>query len=337
MKLGPWPTAGRRERLSRDRGASFVEWGGALLVIAAVTAVLVSTAGLPSTVSQKTREAICTVFQGENCASGGGQDKGTPEARGPGSPDREIRDGGNNDEVARSEGEGTTGNPAVDQAYDFSGQVYDYFWEQFGRDSYDGRGAPIVISVNDPQTANAAWNPTERRIHFADGWLALDVMGHEFTHAVVQSTAGLEYQGQSGALNESMADIFGSNIDGNWEIGEDTEGGAIRDMADPERFGQPAHVDDYVDTPEDNGGVHTNSGIPNHAYYLMAEAIGRDKAGQIVYRALTEHLEPDSGFEDFRTASLQVAGDRYGEDSPEYRAVNEAFAKVGLDGSWEAP
>lgn len=329
METGPRHTV---RRLLPDRGASLVEWGGALLVIAAVLAILVTTTGLPNTVSQQTKAAICAVFQGENCASGGGQE--TPAAPGKGKPDREVRDG---DKVARSEGDGTTGNEAVDQAYDYSGQVYDYFWKQFGRDSYDGKGAQIVINVNDPSTANAAWNPNDRRIHFADGWLALDVMGHEFTHAVVESTAGLKYEGQSGALNESMADIFGSNIDGNWEIGEGTDGGAIRDMADPERFGQPAHVDDFVDTTSDHGGVHTNSGIPNHAYYLMAEALGRDKASQIVYRALTEHLKPDSGFNDFRTASLQVAGDRYGEDSPEYRAVDEAFRKVGLDGTWTGP
>jgi bacillolysin len=337
MEIGRWSAFERRGRLSRNRGASLVEWGAALVVIAAVLAVLVTTVGVPRTVSQKTGEAICAIFQTDNCASGKGSDKGTPEARGEGTPDREIRDGNNNDEVARGEGDGTTGNPEVDRAYDFSGRVYDYFWDNFGRDSYDDRGAPIVISVNSDETSNAAWSPSDRRIFFHEGWLALDVMGHEFTHAVVQSTAGLEYQGQSGALNESMADIFGSNIDGNWEIGEDTRGGAIRDMANPERFVQPAHVDDYVNTPLDNGGVHTNSGIPNHAYYLMAEAIGRDKASQIVYRALTEHLEPTSGFNDFREASLQVAGDRYGEDSPEYRAVEEAFDKVGLDGTWTAP
>ncbi len=100
---------------------------------------------------------------------------------------------------------------------------------------------------------------------------------------------------------------------------------------------------DFVEMPNDgspfndNGGVHYNSGIPNHAYYLMVQSIGRDAAEQIVYRALTEKLEHDSGFEDFRTASLDVARELWGEDSPEYQGTNESFAAVGLDGSWEAP
>ena len=114
-------------------------------------------------------------------------------------------------------------------------------------------------------------------------------------------TAGLEYQCQSGALNESMSDIFASNVDtDDWEIGEDLPGGAIRDMDNPANGDppQPAHVDDFNEMPNDgnpfndHGGVHYNSGIPNHAYYLMVQAIGRDRAEQIVYRALTEKLEP---------------------------------------------
>ena len=112
---------------------------------------------------------------------------------------------------------------------------------------------------------------------------------------------------QSGGLNESMSDIFASNVDSDdWEIGEDLPGGALRDMADPANGDppQPEHVDDFVEMPNDgspfndNGGVHYNSGIPNHAYYLMVQSIGRKAAEQIVYRALTEKLEPTSGFED---------------------------------------
>ena len=106
---------------------------------------------------------------------------------------------------------------------------------------------------------------------------------------------------------------------------------------------QPAHVDDFNEMPNDgnpfndHGGVHYNSGIPNHAYYLMVQAIGRDAAEAIVYRALTEELDEHSNFEDFRTASLAVAQRLWGEDSPEYRGTNESFAAVGLDGTWEAP
>lgn len=169
---------------------------------------------------------------------------------------------------------------------------------------------------------------------------------HELTHAVTSQTADLEYNCQSGALNESMSDIFASNVDDeDWEIGEYLPGGALRDIANPANGDppQPAHTDDFVEMPNDgspfndNGGVHYNSGIPNHAYYLMVQAIGRDDAEAIVYRALTEKLESDSNFEDFRTALLEVARELYGEDSPEYEGVDSSFAAVGLDGTWVAP
>jgi Zn-dependent metalloprotease len=182
---------------------------------------------------------------------------------------------------------------------------------------------------------------------FGDGYAAsLDVTAHELTHAITDRTADLEYKCQSGALNESMSDIFASNVDSDdWEIGEDLPGGALRDMAHPENGHppQPGNVRDFVEMPNDgnpyndSGGVHYNSGIPNRAYYLMVQSIGRKAAEQIVYRALTEKLEPDSGFEDFRTASLDVARELWGEDSPEFTGTNESFAAVGLDGTWEAP
>jgi Zn-dependent metalloprotease len=141
-----------------------------------------------------------------------------------------------------------------------------------------------------------------------------------------------------------MSDIFASNVDtDDWEIGEDLPDGALRDMADPESYGDPAHVDDFLAQENDGtsatdyGGVHTNSSIPNHAYYLMVQEIGRDAAEQVVYRAFTEKLESDSDFEDFRSTSLEAAEELYGADSPEYRGVDESFAAVGIDGTWEAP
>ena len=114
-------------------------------------------------------------------------------------------------------------------------------------------------------------------------------------------------------------------------------------MADPGRFGDPAHVDDYDtrsnddDHYNDHGAVHSNSGIPNHAYYLMVQRIGREDAEQVMYRVLTEELEPTSGFEGFRTASLKVAREMFGEDSSEYSGIDDSFAAVGLDGTWVAP
>jgi hypothetical protein len=125
------------------------------------------------------------------------------------------------------------------------------------------------------------------------------------------TAAGLDYQGESGALNEAVSDMFASNIDGNWQIGEGLPDGAIRDMADPDRDGtnpdncpddgrfcQPAHVRDFYVTDNDHGGVHTNSGIPNHAYYNMVQNIGRDASEHVLYDAVTQHLSHDSGFED---------------------------------------
>ena len=143
---------------------------------------------------------------------------------------------------------------------------------------------------------------------FGDGYAAsLDVTAHELTHAVTAQTAGLEYKCQSGALNESMSDIFASNVDSNdWEIGEDLPGGTLRDMAHPGNGHppQPDNVADFVEMPndgnpyDDSGGVHHNRGIPN---YLRVQTIGRDHARQIVYRALPEKLRPDSGFEPARS------------------------------------
>jgi aureolysin len=132
-------------------------------------------------------------------------------------------------------------------------------------------------------------------------------------------------------------------VDGNWEIGEDLPDGAIRDMADPSQGHppQPATVDDFVVMENDGtafsdyGGVHYNSGIINHAYYLLVQDVGRDKAQRIVYKALTEHLQSDSDFEDFRDATLTAAQELYGDD--EVKAVDDAMRGVGLDGQWEAP
>ena len=176
------------------------------------------------------------------------------------------------------------------------------------------------------QFNNAYWNGDQ--MVFGEGYAApLDVTAHELTHAITDRTADLVYQCQSGALNESFSDIFASNVDtDDWEIGEDLPNGAIRDMSDPGRFGDPAHVDDYDTRPNDgdpandHGAVHSNSGIPNHAYYLIVQNIGRKDAEQVMYRVLTEELGPDSDFEDFRTASLKVARDLFGEGSSQVRA-----------------
>ncbi len=292
---------------------------------------------------------ICSIAGGEDCGHEAAeavrpQVKAYEDQHG----DRHIYDANDGSDVpgdvVRENGDGPTGDPEADAAFDNFGRIYDYFMENFGRSSYDENGAPLIATIDfrrDPSKPfrNAYWDPSLRQMVFGDGYaLPLDVTAHEVTHAITERSAGLVYEGESGALNESISDIFGSNLDPeDWEMGEDLPIGAIRDMAHPERFGDPGHVDDYVDTSADHGGVHTNSGIPNRAYVNMVESIGRNASAHIVYDAVTQHLSANSGFEDFRTACLQAAEDRYGADSPEYRGVDASFRSVGLDGTWVAP
>ena len=307
-------------------------------------------AGIPEKVAGGVNQAICTIAAGTDCGTpgpgGGYDDDPYPDS---GLADREIYDddcqGDVPDDPAREGDDGPVGDDQVDDAYENLGRVYDYYWETFGWDSYDGDGAPVVGVVDycdgGADTGVSSWS--DGRVRFAPGaGDALDTAAHEFTHGVTESTAGLEYQCQSGALNESISDIMAWNLDpADPTYGEDRDGGVIRDYRAPTRFDQPMHVDDYQATPNDRfgdwGGVHTNSGIPNHAYYQLVLRVGRDKAEQIVWRALTEHLEPDSGFEDFRVAMLESAAELYGPDGAEEQGTDEAFATVGLDGGWEAP
>jgi Zn-dependent metalloprotease len=185
---------------------------------------------------------------------------------------------------------------------------------------------------------------------------ATDVIGHELTHGVTGSEANLTYQGQSGALNESISDVFGSMVkqyklnqtadQADWLIGagilaKGIQGVALRSMKAPgtafddPKLGkddQPATMADYVHTAEDSGGVHTNSGIPNHAFFLVAVAIGGnswEKAGQIWYDTLTDHtLKANASFATFANLTISHAGSRYGAKSVEQKAVQDAWAKV---------
>ncbi len=339
-------------RLRSQAGQVAAEYLGVLLLVAVIVGALIATQ-LHTHIAVEVERAICKITSSE-CGEPGipGDEREAGEE--PGDPNRSVHDDEcKNDlpgRLVRGEGDDASGDPEADAVYDNLGQVFDYYADTFGRDSYDDAGAELIASINfcenpGTPTRNAYWDGTQMK--FGEGYgSALDITAHELTHAVTNLTADLEYQCQSGALNESMSDIFASNVDTNdWEIGEDLPGGPIRDMADPANGDppQPAHVDDFREMPNDSnpfndhGGVHYNSGIPNHAYYLMVRSIGRKAAEQIVYRALTEKLESDSGFEDFRTASLEVARELWGEDSPEYQGTNESFAAVGLDGTWEAP
>ena len=245
-----------------------------------------------------------------------------------------------------NEGSAWTGDSVVNAAYYNTGRTYDYYYNTFGRDSINGSGMDIKSTVHYRSGYNNAfWNGSQITFGDGDGYVfsplgnALDVVAHEMTHGVTQYTAGLVYSYQSGALNESYSDVMGAMVDrDDWLMGEDvyspqTPGDALRSLSDPSRFGQPAHMNSYVNTSSDNGGVHANSGIPNKAAYNVAAAIGKDKMEQIWYRALTDYLTSSSQFSDARDASVQAAADLYGATSAEVLAVDSGFAAVGITGS----
>lgn len=244
---------------------------------------------------------------------------------------------------------------AVDAHY-YAGVVYDYYKAKFNRNSLDGRGMGIKSTVHFYRNyVNAFWNGVQMVYGDGDGVNALalsgglDVVAHEMTHAVDEHEANLVYELQSGALNESMSDAFGAFVEYyaqtskfDWLMGEDIwtpnkAGDALRDMADPTKYGDPAHMDDFVVLPNteagDWGGVHTNSGIPNKACYLIASNsnVGVTKAEQIYYRALANYLTSTSNFHDARVALAQSATDLYGAGSAEVAAVNAAWTAVGVN------
>ncbi|WP_261129588.1 M4 family metallopeptidase [Bacillus sp. Marseille-Q3570] len=249
---------------------------------------------------------------------------------------------------------------AVDAHYN-SEEVYKYYLNEHDRNSLDGEGMSIISKVHFGNNYNNAfWNGAYMTYGDGDGEFfislsaGLDVAAHEMTHGVISHSANLQYRFQSGALNESFADIFGALVDdSDWEIGEDIMAPAaiadgetrLRSLSDPNSvvvsneqraaYGSgvyPAHMDEYYDMPRsvDNGGVHVNSSITNHAAYLIGQEIGREKLGKIFYRALTVYLTPTSQFSDARTAVVQSATDIYGEDSDEEAAVQSGFDAVGI-------
>ena len=235
--------------------------------------------------------------------------------------------------LARGEGDPATGDADVDAAYDLTGATYDYYFSTFGRDSYDGAGAELVSFVHyGAGYENAFWDGAE--MVYGDGFVVNDVTAHELTHAVTERTAGLEYVDQPGALNESISDQAGWDVDpADTTIGEDLPIGAIRDMNDPAAYEQPATTAQYLCTADDNGGVHTNSGIPNKVYANLVAALGRASAEQVRYRAQTTYLGPNSTFADARAAEEQAATD-LGIDSA---AVGAAWEAQGVTATWQPP
>lgn len=239
---------------------------------------------------------------------------------------------------------GTVGNPSADciSAFNFSGDTYAYFFNTHGRDSFNGSGATMIASVRYGTDANAFWNGQQTA--FGPGFATKDVVAHEWAHAVTSYSADLIYYGQSGALNESMSDVFGTMVDrDDWLMGEDTPIGAIRSLSNPNAFNDPASINDnlYYCGPQDNGGVHINSGVSNHAAYLMAEGgslngvnvsgVGRQPVESIYYRALTTYLTPSSTFAAAASAFTASCADIYGSSDPICTTVADAIQATQMD------
>lgn len=268
-------------------------------------------------------------------------------------------------------------NPALDAHWGIA-RTFDYYSDKFNRNSYDNQGGRIINYINgvfpmlgSQNNAAALQDPYNVMVYgLGDGintnpYSALDVTGHEYTHLVISNNGngGLRYRGESGALNESFADIFGASIVfyakpdvATWSIGEDVYigNGYMRSMSNPKSVSNPnTYKGQYwVSTANpnqnnDNGGVHNNSSVPNYWYYLLAEGgsgtndngysynftgIGLEKAEKIAYRTLTEYLTIDADFEDAFSGSLQATIDLFGADTTaaEYVTVKNAWYAVGL-------
>lgn len=249
------------------------------------------------------------------------------------------------------------GKETAVSAHANAGRAYEYFRQVHGRNSINGTGGSIysIINISDKDGSsleNAFWNG--KAIFYGNGGnafkplaLAEDVAGHELTHGVISNTANLRYQSESGALNESFADIFGVMIERkNWQIGEQVvntryfPSGALRSLSDPNNGAskgdynagyQPKHYNDRYRGSNDNGGVHINSGIPNYAFYLIAsnDKVGLNKAEKMFYRALTKYLTSTSNFAQCRSAVVQSAKDlNYGNEV--VSIIEKAYTDVGI-------
>ncbi|MFD4420462.1 M4 family metallopeptidase [Agromyces sp. NPDC058484] len=284
-------------------------------------------------------------------------------------PDRRISDAEGDDtlpgRLVRREGQPPTGDTAADQAYVGLGDTFELFARVFARDSIDDGGMPLEATVHyGDHYDNAFWDGGRMVFGDGDGQVfrgfaqSLSVVGHELAHGMTERTANLRYQGQSGAVNEHVSDVFGALVEqysrgqdaasATWLIGEGVftaavDGRAIRSMKEPGtaydddilgRDPQPDHFDRYIDTDDDNGGVHLNSGIPNRAFALAAVELGGfawEEVGRVWYDVLTSgRLRPNTDFRRFASETVRAARERYGPASREARAVEGGWATVGV-------
>jgi hypothetical protein len=268
-------------------------------------------------------------------------------------------------QAVRSDGDDPTEDDAVDEAYDGVAATWDLLADVFSYTAVDGQGTPVTATVHyGDRYANAFWDG--RQLVFGDGdgmvfgrfTRPIDVLAHEYAHGITQYTAALTYEDQPGALNESVSDVFGAMVkqrvlgqtvdEADWLAGEGiflpgVRGQALRSMREPgtayddPRLGKDPQVgsmSQYVETTEDSGGVHINSGIPNRAFYLAATSLGGrswEGAGPIWWAALVGgHVGPETDFAGFADATLEAAGRLCGDDSAEWAAVRAAWAEVGV-------
>ncbi|MCU1546005.1 MAG: peptidase [Homoserinimonas sp.] len=284
-------------------------------------------------------------------------------------PQRTIFDAGNTQNLpgvpVRYEGDPTSDDRFVNEAYEGLGRTHELYRTQFSRASIDNENVPLHATVHYGENyENAFWDG--QRMVFGDGdgqvfhsfTSSLSVIGHELTHGVIQYSANLTYQRQSGALNESISDVFGALVEqhshgqtanaARWLIGvglftEEVEGVALRSMSAPGsaynddvlgKDPQPDHMDHYIETVDDNGGVHLNSGIPNRAFFLTATTIGGyawHDAGRIWYDTVTGGALPvDADFALFARLTSETAATLFGADSIQQRAVADAWQTVGV-------
>ncbi|WP_350269618.1 M4 family metallopeptidase [Brevibacterium sp. CBA3109] len=267
--------------------------------------------------------------------------------------------------LVRSEGEEPVSDEAVNEAYDGLGASYSLFAEAFGRNSLDGNGMPLIASVHYGQDYDNAFFDG-RLMVFGDGddevftgfTGSLSIIGHELSHGVISHTADLEYFGQPGALNEHCADVFGALTDqhdsgqdagdASWLIGagiftSEVTGKALRSMLAPgtayddDVLGtdpQPDHMDRFVTTESDNGGVHLNSGIPNRAFALAATRLGGpawETVGQVWFAVLTgSDITTGTDFAGFAALTIAEAVAAFGEGSDVHDALVQSWDAVGV-------
>ncbi len=238
-----------------------------------------------------------------------------------------------------------TSDPTANEVHWATEQWYDYFFQNYAWEGTKGYGNKLLNVVHyGDQMNNAFW--TGAWAVYGDGhganhsWTSLDIVAHELTHGFIDATARFQYEGESGALSESFADIFATVIEHevleqpNWLIGEEVtkNGSGIRSLSDPTIFGHPNYYQgtNWMSGLDDHGGVHSNNGVQNYWFYLLSQDIGMDKAAQICFHVLRYYLTPYSQYIDSRNATLQAAKDIFGENSQEATAVCNHWNTVGV-------